>query len=243
MAIVPCRLGSRGIPGKNLRRLGGKTLVALACETARVAGCRVLVTSDATVREQMEWGCNADVYVRRPDELATDDAPMFGVVQEALNHSDGDPVVLVQCTQPLRRPEHITQAIALLRETGADSVVSVVALPLTHSPEMHLWIHQDRLYRGPRMTFKGLPMGWDWDLLPPRRQDVEPTYIRDGTCYTFRRETVIKHGNIYGERCVPLVIRPDESCELDTEEDWSALVRRWQERESVSQLRDREASD
>jgi CMP-N-acetylneuraminic acid synthetase len=71
---------------------------------------------------------------------AQDDTPMIEVVQ----HAEPDPrdrgldiIVLLQPTQPFRTPEHVQQAIRLLQETQADSVVSVVPLPLSHSPMLY----------------------------------------------------------------------------------------------------------
>jgi CMP-N-acetylneuraminic acid synthetase len=53
--------------------------------------------------------------------------------------------------------------------------------------------------------------------------------MRDGTCYVFWRKTVEQHGTIYGQDVRPLIIDPADSCELDTELDWAACVRRWEE--------------
>jgi CMP-N-acetylneuraminic acid synthetase len=113
----------------------------------------------------------------------------------------------------------VREAIRLLEERGADSVVSVKALPLTHGPECALQIAVD-----------GVLVPWvewlDIHSQPSRRQSVEPTYIRDGTCYAFRRRTVERFGHIYGQHVVPLIIPPDETCELDTEDDWARLEQR-----------------
>jgi CMP-N-acetylneuraminic acid synthetase len=150
---------------------------------------------------------------------------MIAVVRHALQQIPGDPgdiIVLLQPTQPFRKPEHITEAIRLLRETQADSVVSVVALPLTHD-----WVFQFRIEGAGKLV------PWihrDWTHVPACRQDVIQSYIRDGTVYAFLRRTVAQHGNIYGQNVRPLIIDPADSCELDTEEHWQAVERRWAEK-------------
>jgi CMP-N-acetylneuraminic acid synthetase len=59
-----------------------------------------------------------------------------------------------------------------------------------------------------------------------RRQDVRPAYYRDGTVYAFRRDTIERFGNIYGQRCVPLLIDARESLSIDSPEDWVEAQRR-----------------
>jgi CMP-N,N'-diacetyllegionaminic acid synthase len=238
IALIPARSGSKGIPGKNFRKLDDRTLVGWAAKCAREASI-----DERWVSSDVPFADVGDGFVRhihRPAELAQDDSPMIAVVRHALQRIPGEPddiIVLLQPTQPFRKPEHVREAIRLLRETGADSVVSVVELPKTHSPEMVL-----RLYDRPPI---GKPDQWattlqpwgrpgfaddDWKQLRTRRQHAEAAYMRDGTCYAFYRKTVEQHGNLYGQDVRPLIIDPADTCELDTEADWTALERRWKER-------------
>jgi CMP-N,N'-diacetyllegionaminic acid synthase len=232
IALIPARSGSKGIPGKNWRVLGSKTLIAIAADAAHAAGiARIVVSTDDT-----GGACAFEVpggpYVelmKRPDDLAQDSTPMFEVVAHAVKElglNDSDIVVLLQPTAPFRTPAHIRQALALLRESGADSVVSLVQVPLTHHPDAVVEI----------MDGRARPFRWwcecgseDWATLRTRRQDYEPTYIRDGTVYAFPVKT-LRSGTIYGHDVRPLIIPPDESCELDTEADWADVERRWRER-------------
>jgi CMP-N-acetylneuraminic acid synthetase len=214
IALIPARSGSKGIPSKNFRELGGKTLVQHAIACGHAAGIDL----------------QGDFYsIHRPAELAQDDTPMIAVVRHALQQIPGQPddiIVLLQPTQPLRRPEHVQQAITLLRESQADSVVSVVEVPPIVHPYLQLaeaggflWPYED----------------FNWDDVPTRRQDVPPTFRRDGTVYAFWRKTVDQHGSIYGQDVRPLIIDPADSCELDTESDWAALEQRWKERHEAGQ--------
>jgi N-acylneuraminate cytidylyltransferase/CMP-N,N'-diacetyllegionaminic acid synthase len=126
-----------------------------------------------------------------------------------------DIVVLLQPTSPLRRPEHIETAVRMLRDTGADSVVSVVELPRPLSPDYVM-----RIDGGVLVPFlaEGASI--------TRRQDARPAYAREGTVYAFRRDTLHRFGNIYGEDCRPLVVPAAESLSIDTPEDWLAAERR-----------------
>lgn len=230
-AIVPARGGSKGIPFKNLKRLGDKSLIAHAVSCAHAAGIELVrITTDIphlAHKPEVIW---------RPEHLATDSAAMIDVVKHALGEIPGEPdqiIVLLQPTQPFRTPEHIRQAITLLQESGADSVVSVVELPKTHHPNAVLEIEDDDLqprnwlYTG---TCDPLEYWHYYAHVNARRQDAPPVYIRDGTVYAFWRGTVDDKRSIYGQRVKPLIIAPDDTCELDTESDWAAVERRWKER-------------
>jgi len=155
----------------------------------------------------------------RPADLAQDDTPMLPVVRHALAalRSSGwsaDAIVLLQPTSPLRRGSHIRDAVTMLRETGADSVVTVAALPQQLSPDYVMRIEDGRL-----RPF--LPDG----LRITRRQDVRLAYAREGTVYAFRRNTLDLFGNIYGDDCRPLVLDPAESLSIDSPADWAAAER------------------
>jgi CMP-N-acetylneuraminic acid synthetase len=202
------------------------------------AACDVVaVSSDREL--QMGW---ADArYIERPAELATDSAPMIAVVQHALQQIPGEPddiLVLLQPTAPLRKPAHIQEAVRLLRETQADSVVSVVPLPLTHSPEFQCEFANTKIH-GKAWEGRILPYPvWEgyeetrtrFDQQPKCRQEATQPYIRDGTVYAFKRSTVTRFRDIYGKHVRGLVIDPADSCTLDEEADWTALQARWEAR-------------
>lgn len=231
LAIVPARAGSKGIPDKNFRPLaGGLSAVDLALRCARLAGIPshdIYLSTDAGYPEEPPDPQIAFRILTRPPELAQDDTPMIAVIQDVLARVPGPPdqiIVLLQPTQPVRRPEHVRDAIQLLEETGADSVVSVVALPLAQSPDVLCEITPAGLVpwpgRGQVETF------WSEHTIH-RRQDARVAYQRDGTVYAFWRSNLdYEYSTIYGSRCVPLIIPASESCPLDTPDDWLDAERR-----------------
>jgi CMP-N,N'-diacetyllegionaminic acid synthase len=217
LAIVPARGGSKGVPRKNVLPLAGATLIDYVARAVREAvrvDKAILSTDDAEIAEAGRRA-GLDVPFMRPADLAADDTPMLAVVRHAIDWvaaTGWQPefVVLLQPTSPLRRSTHIDDAVSLLVERRADSVVTVVEVPKHLSPDYVMKI-EDGLLRpflpeGARIT---------------RRQDVRPAYFRDGTVYAFRRDTIDRFGNIYGETCVPLLIDARDSLSIDSPEDWA----------------------
>ena len=156
----------------------------------------------------------------RPAALGQDDTPMLPVIEHAVQElSDGgwepEIVVLLQPTSPLRTGTHVRDAVQALRQTGADSVVTVVELPRHLSPDYVMRIDGGRLVpflaEGAHIT---------------RRQDTRPAFVRDGTCYVFWTKTLRNTRSIYGDHCHPLVVPPDQSITIDTPDDWDAAERR-----------------
>jgi len=222
LGIVPARSGSKGVPGKNVRLLSGRPLIEYTACAARESGVldRVILSTDSEQIAEVGRRCGLEVPFIRPVHLAADQTPMLSVVRHAVDTlaASGwlaDLVVLLQPTSPLRRAAHIRDAVDRLRSSKADSVVTVVELPRHMSPDYVM-----RIENGMLKPF--LPEG---DRVA-RRQDARPAYSRDGTAYAFWRVTLERFGNIYGERCEPLVIDAADSLSIDSQDDWAAAERR-----------------
>jgi CMP-N,N'-diacetyllegionaminic acid synthase len=221
LGLVPARAGSKGVPDKNLRLLAGRTLLDYTSRAARESGVldRVILSTDSPAIAEAGQRAGLEAPFVRPAELAQDDTPMLPVIQHAVAQLGAagwvpDIIVLLQPTSPLRRPDQIRTAVTMLRESGADSVVSVVELPRHLSPDYVMKIDGDVLRpflaEGARVT---------------RRQDARPAYVRDGTVYAFRRQTLERFGNIYGDVCRPLMVSADESLSIDSPADWDAAAK------------------
>ena len=221
LGVIPARGGSKGIPNKNLALLCGRPLLAYTADAVKESKLvtRTIVSTDDMRIADCARSMGLEVPFMRPSFLAGDEVPMLPVLQQAIEllESDGfhgDIVVLLQPTSPLRRPDHIRDAVNLLRETNADSVVTVVEVPRHLSPDYVMRIDEGRL-----KPF--LPDG----LRITRRQDARPAYSRDGTVYAFRRSTLERFGGIYGDDCRPLLIDARESLSIDTQDDWDEAER------------------
>ena len=222
LAVVPARSGSKGVPGKNIRRLGGRPLLAYAAEAARTSGVvdRLILSTEAEEIAQVGLEYGFEVPFLRPEELALDTTPMLPVIEhavKALETEDWSPdiILVLQPTSPLRRPEHLSRAVRYLRETDADSVVSVVEFPRHLSPDYVMRIENDKLE-------PFLPEG----LVVTRRQDARLAYVRDGTVYACRRDTLVLERSLYGSYCHPLVLPTSESLTIDSNDDWTEAERR-----------------
>src|ERR1051325_10099941 len=222
LGLVPARGGSKGVPGKNVRPIAGRTLLEYAARTARESAVidRLVLSTDS--EEIADAGRRAGVEgpFMRPASLAADDTPMVPVVTHALGELAGtgwspDIIVLLQPTSPLRRPQHIRDAVDALRSSDADSVVTVVEVPRHLSPDYVMRIDPGRLQPflpdGARVT---------------RRQDARPAYSRDGTVYAFRRATLERSGSIYGDDCRPLLADAAVPRSIDSPDAWGEAERR-----------------
>jgi CMP-N,N'-diacetyllegionaminic acid synthase len=228
LGLVPARGGSKGVPNKNLRPLGGRSLLQLVRDAAGASGVidRLVLSTDSAAIADAGRRCGIEVPFMRPSELATDEAPMLPVIDHAVAQLQAggwspDVIVLLQPTAPLRRGSHISNAATLLIESNADAVASVVELPRHLSPDYVMRIEDGRLVNflpeGARVT---------------RRQDARPAFVRDGTVYAFWRRT-LEAGSIYGRDCRPLLVAAEDSLTIDTEADWAEAERRVRERVST----------
>jgi len=209
------------VPDKNVRPLAGHTLLEYTARAARESGVldRIILSTDSSEIAEAGRRAGFEVPFMRPAFLAADDTPMVPVIQHALTEVarhgwSPEIIVLLQPTSPLRRPDHIRDAVSVLRETGADSVVTVVEIPRHLSPDYVMRIESGRLKPflpdGARVT---------------RRQDARAAYSRDGTVYAFRRSTLERTGGIYGEDCRPLLIDACDSLSIDSPADWDEAER------------------
>jgi CMP-N-acetylneuraminic acid synthetase len=147
IGLIPARGGSKGIPGKNVTPLAGKPLIAWTIEAALAAPSvdHLVVSTDADEIATAAITHGADV-LERGHELAGDETPMLPVILDALDRlHECETIVLLQPTSPLRTSEDIEGAIALLRYTGADSVVGVVDVPHRYLPSSLMTVEGDRL--------------------------------------------------------------------------------------------------
>jgi len=219
LGLIPARGGSKGIPGKNIVALAGKPLLAWTCEAARASRSlsRVVLSTDDPKIAEVGRTCGVEVPFLRPVELARDDTPSVDVALHALQWLSAredwqaDVVVLLQPTSPLRSPQHIEAALAMLECTGADTVVSVVEVP--HN--FHPWSV---------MKPNGI---WLEDfMLPPkgtdrfRRQNLPRLYARNGPAVLVTRAITIQtERSFYGKRVAGYVMDRWTSLDIDDRED------------------------
>lgn len=217
LGVIPARGGSKGLPGKNLRQVHGRPLIAYTVAAARSARTleRVIVSTDHADIAQAARAYGAEVPFLRPRELAGDDTPTLPVLQHAVEEMDRlgyrcEVIVTLQPTSPLRTADDIDRAVALLADGGCDSVVSLVESP-AHPSRMRLL--DDGLVRplmGPEFVLE-------------RRQDSPPVYAENGAIYVTRRDVLMERGVILGPKTKPLIMPRERSLDIDDEIDLALL--------------------
>lgn len=219
LAIVPARGGSKRLPGKNIKPLGGRPLIAWTIEAALQSGiaCAVVVSTDDPEIGAVAQHHGASVPGMRPAHLATDVATSVDVVLHALDeyesvHGAVDGVMLLQPTSPFRTAESICRAVSLFEADVSRPVVSVCAA----SPHP-AWCF--RLEGDSMEPFLG------WEHLSKRSQDLEPACTLSGSIYLIAPDVLREQRRFVLPGTVPmLVAESDESLDIDTPEDWSAAL-------------------
>lgn len=219
LGLIPARSGSKGVPGKNTRLLGGKPLLAYTIESAAQARTmtRTIVSTDSPAIAALARRWGAEAPFRRPAAYAQDDSPMVDVIRHALRwlrtHEGHEPaiVVLLQPTTPFRTAAQIDTAVRLLRRRRVDAVVSVSRVPVTYHAAC-----QYRLVQGLLRPYLGQPLV----RVVSRRQLLKPTYFRDGLVYAFRSAAFWRTGSFYGERAAGCLLSDGPVVNIDTMDDW-----------------------
>lgn len=214
-ALIPARAGSKGLPGKNLRDLGGRPLLAWSVAAARESGVvdRIVVSTDGgdIARAALEAGAEVEM---RPEALATDEATAADVVRHHLSvwrQRGGPPdvVVYLQPTSPLRTGEDVAEAAIRLVEGELDSLTSFCEAAA----------HPESAWR---MNSDG-PAPWNPDVTPwRRRQELEPAFTLNGAVYAFRAERFPDSGDrfLFG-RVGSIVMPAERSVDIDDAVDFA----------------------
>lgn len=208
-AVIPARGGSAGVVGKNMRAVGGRSLVQRAVDACLGATSvsSVVVTTDSTsIADEAERA--GATSIMRPAEISGDSATSESALVHALDvlaekGSRPDVAVFVQCTSPFIASDDLDNAVARVREGVADVVFSAT--------ESHafLWrwtsggaegINHDHTYR-------------------QRRQDRETEYRESGAFYVMRTAGFLDAGFRFFGRVEPMAVPALHAVEIDTEDD------------------------
>jgi CMP-N,N'-diacetyllegionaminic acid synthase len=188
LGVVPARGGSKGLPGKNIRPLAGLPLIAHSIRCAALCPVidRCVVSTDSEEIAAVARAHGGEAPFLRPPELATDTAPMLGVLQHALRtmeELDGrryETLLLLDPTSPGRLPSDVASAVALLEsDPAADGVVGVSRPEF--NPSWHCVVEKDG-YMAP--LIKGAASY-------SRRQDLPDVFRINATLYLWRRDFLL----------------------------------------------------
>lgn len=209
IALVPLRGGSKSIPMKNIRPLGGQPLCAWVLQAA--AACpaidAVYVSTDSDIIRQTVQSLNLGVEViDRPAELATDEATTESVMLHFMGQVPFERLVTIQATSPLLTAQHLQRALTQFDQAGCDSMLSAVRTKRFFWNDDATPINYDPQYR-------------------PRRQEFAGTLMENGAFYVIRR-TVLQAGGCRLGGKIGIFEMPEHTAvEIDEPADWEAVAR------------------
>lgn len=221
LGLIPARGGSKGVPRKNIRSLGGRPLLDWTIKAALMVTelDRIVVSTEDSEIAEIAVASGGEVPFLRPDHLATDEAKSIDVVQHVLRGlaSEGntfDAVCLLQPTTPFRSPELIRKALKKFASGRYSGLVSVKEVPSHFHPNWTFITDENDFLepaQGPGSVIS-------------RRQDLPRAYIRDGAIYITKTET-IESGSFFGDRLGYLANDDDFKVNIDTMKDWKEAER------------------
>ncbi len=213
IAIIPARGGSKGLPGKNIKPMNGKPLIAYTIEAALKAKSidRVIISTDdeEIAKTAVQYG--AELPFMRPAELASDKAMAIDNYIYTINRLEKednitiDSFVVLQPTSPLRKSDDIDGAVKLFNDKNADSVISYT--PEAHPVSWHKYLDNE---------------GKFVDILAANinnRQENRISYYPNGAVYVFRI-SMIRERKYYTEKSYAYVMPRNRSIDIDFIDDF-----------------------
>jgi CMP-N-acetylneuraminic acid synthetase len=216
IAVIPARAGSKGLPGKNIRPLCGKPLVAWSIESALKSRYvdEVLVSTDGEDIARVAGQFGAKVPFRRPAELAGDSATTLSVVEHALDYYGKlgrtfEVLVLLEPTSPLREDDDIDNMLERLvaRWERFDSIVSLGEV--REHPSIMKRLRGELI----EPYCEGL-------ALTTRRQDNPPAFFPYGVAYIVKVDALLRERKFYTERCCYYLLKRYQGYEIDDLHDF-----------------------
>lgn len=216
LAIIPARGGSKGLPGKNIKELCGKPLIAHTIEAAKKVReiDRVIVTTDSPEIAEIAKKYGAEVPFIRPKYLAEDTSLACDVYLHAVEFMQNqekmavDNFIVLLPTTPLRNCENIKDAIKLFAETKAKTLISMVEADVPIS-----WYYKiDE-------NGKIKNAGFDEQNSSNNRQDNIKYYIPNGAIYILNYKLLKEKRTYYSENTVAYIMERSNSIDIDTEYD------------------------
>ncbi|MCG6859400.1 MAG: pseudaminic acid cytidylyltransferase [Salaquimonas sp.] len=212
ICIIPARGGSRRVPGKNIRSLAGKPLIAHSIAAALDSGCfaRVIVSTDDEKIAETGRHYGAEIPFMRSAELSDDHTGTAAVVADAVQRADAGDFPFLCClypTAPLVRPRDLAKALARLKESGAQALISVTDFDYP-----------------PLRALKPLENGrvsFNWpEYTMTRSQDLPPLVHDAGAFYWYRTADFMAAPNMVLADTIAFRLDRLRAADIDTEEDF-----------------------
>ncbi len=210
MCVIPARDGSKGLPGKNIKKLAGKPLIAYTIEHAQQSRYidRVIVSTDSGEIAGISRQYGAEVPFIRPKELAMDGSSVLDVLQHTIDWAEDadkysfDILVLLHVTAPLRNVSDIDKCIKLLVDKNADNVFSVAEAsrnPYFNMVEIHGDGKIGLVKEGSFVT----------------RQSAPKVFDINGSVYVWWKDVFKKRRSIFLENTQIYIMPKERSVDID----------------------------
>jgi CMP-N,N'-diacetyllegionaminic acid synthase len=216
LTIIPARMGSKGVPGKNIKPLGGIPLIAhtiIFAKNSNLSDIVISSESEDLINIAEQYG--AEMPFLRPAELAQDHTPSIDVIlhvveqMKQLNRTF-DFICLLQATVPFRNAELMNQCVQQIIDTNADSLVTVRQIPDKFNP---FWSYLENENGFLQLAMNG-------HSVISQRQKLPPAYYRDGSVYMVNVDKLINDKTLYGDRLTFVVNNDEKYVNIDTLQDW-----------------------
>uniref|UniRef100_A0A6M3KFN8 Putative cytidylyltransferase n=1 Tax=viral metagenome TaxID=1070528 RepID=A0A6M3KFN8_9ZZZZ len=201
--LIPARAGSKRIPNKNVKELGGKPLIVWSIETAMALNIPTYVSTDSRFYAEIAYRADAEV-IHRPDELAADHITDLEVITHALTVVDADLIVYLRPTTPFRDHLLVGQAIDCVHAgTGLRSVEEM-------SESAYKCFQLDGWYLEP-LT------GQPWRVTDQPNQLLPKTFHPNGYVDICKAD-LIRKGDLWGDKVLGFIT--PRTIEIDSIDDW-----------------------
>ena len=214
--IIPARGGSKGIPGKNIKNLSGKPLLAYTVDVAKQCATdenHIILSTDSEEIAEVSRSLGLKVDYMRPAALATDKSGSREVILDVMDWADQrdvkyDCIVLLQPTSPFRTADDVNGCLKLY-DRSVDMVVSVTEAATNP--------YYNCFETDPESGYLNISKG---DGKLSRRQDAPPAWEYNGAVYVINPQSIRDHALGEFARRVPFVMPKERSVDIDTPIDW-----------------------
>jgi N-acylneuraminate cytidylyltransferase/CMP-N,N'-diacetyllegionaminic acid synthase len=212
LVVIPARGGSKGLPGKNIKDLNGKPLIAWSIDAAFESKYldEIMVTTDSEDIAYIASEYSASVPFLRPHYLASDTTTTFDTVKHTIDFYRNklkrvfDYIVLLEPTSPLRTSSDIDRAIEQLLSSSATSIVGICR---TESQNPAFLVNKDK---------DNFIFGYkDKDMEVKRRQDIKDVYFFEGSIYISRIKDYLNNTTFYHKDTIGHEFPKYKSLEVD----------------------------
>jgi CMP-N-acetylneuraminic acid synthetase len=212
LAIIPARIGSKGVPLKNIQKLNGIPLIEHTLKIAKKVEKfdKIIVSTDSEKIANIARQNKIEIPFIRPKKLSGDKSSSAEYVTHALNFLKlkmnyvPDIITILQPTSPIRDPKSITDSIAILKRTKSSCVMTVTKTK--NHPFLSFRINKNKNLQPFEPNFQKYF----------QRQKFPILYYPTGSVYTFWRDSFEKNHSVYGNKIKPIILKQEDSVDIDS---------------------------